>query len=237
MLDYKVQRVEKKGTLTAGEQKVSAELKALFPPYVNSLKLASPDGTALTLDSSGNGTFKEYIKGLIAASAQKELDAGKDLSTYTFLTIVNGKVTGVDFDAYTAYAGRQKLPPAFDGLDLGTGENNLFGNETLEARHFTQFGAENNTVAGAQSADPALVAMMNPLTYIGRKNSVPASYWRIRHGTKDRDTSLAVPAILALTLEDNGYNVDFALPWDRPHSGDYDLPELFGWIDTVCRNK
>ncbi|MFM2342002.1 MAG: hypothetical protein RLZZ592_1655, partial [Pseudomonadota bacterium] len=31
----------------------------------------------------------------------------------------------------------------------------------------------------------------------------------------------------------NGIDVDLALPWDRPHSGDYDLDELFAWIDRV----
>ena len=60
-------------------------------------------------------------------------------------------------------------------------------------------------------------------------------YWRIRHGTKDRDTSLAVPVMLATKLQNNGYSVDFAMPWERPHSGDYDLDELFAWVDGIGR--
>jgi len=25
------------------------------------------------------------------------------------------------------------------------------------------------------------------------------------------------------------------LPWEIPHSGDYDLDELFQWIDGICK--
>ena len=35
-------------------------------------------------------------------------------------------------------------------------------------------------------------------------------------------------------LENNGCDVDFALPWGIPHSGDYDMEELFSWIDGLC---
>lgn len=34
-------------------------------------------------------------------------------------------------------------------------------------------------------------------------------------------------------LKNKHYNVDFALPWGLPHSGDYDLEELFAWIDGL----
>lgn len=56
---------------------------------------------------------------------------------------------------------------------------------------------------------------------IGRADT--AKYWRIRHGSFDRDTSLAIPVILATMLENNGCDVDFHLPWGLPHSGDYDI--------------
>ena len=59
-------------------------------------------------------------------------------------------------------------------------------------------------------------------------------YWRIRHGASDRDTSFAIPVILATSLKNAGHKVDFAMPWDTPHSGDYDLRDLFTWIDRVC---
>ena len=41
--------------------------------------------------------------------------------------------------------------------------------------------------------------------------------------------------MLALKLENNNVNVDFAFPWGVPHAGDYDLEELFSWIDKICK--
>ena len=55
--------------------------------------------------------------------------------------------------------------------------------------------------------------MMNPMNYIGTAKT--ASYWRIRHGTKDTDTSLAIPAILALKLENNNCDVDLKRRGER----------------------
>lgn len=79
--------------------------------------------------------------------------------------------------------------------------------------------------------------MMNPMNYIGEKGATTSEHWRIRHGSIDRDTSLAIPVILATTLENKGYNVDFELPWNVGHSGDYDLNELFTWIERISRTK
>ena len=56
-------------------------------------------------------------------------------------------------------------------------------------------------------------------------------------GERDRDTSHAVSAILAASLQMAGCKVDIAYPWDVPHAGDYDLPELFDWIDRICRQE
>ncbi len=30
-----------------------------------------------------------------------------------------------------------------------------------------------------------------------------------------------------------GYDVDFFLPWNRPHSGDYNLDSLFSWLASI----
>lgn len=43
--------------------------------------------------------------------------------------------------------------------------------------------------------------------------------WRIRHGAFDRDTSIAIPVILATMLKNKGY----------------DLEELFAWIDKLAK--
>ena len=234
MLDYNVERKLVKGTLTAAEKQLSGSLKPQFAPYLNSLKLKNAQGKPLTLDKNGNGSFKDHIAALLAQSAQTALDAGKDLSARNWLTVANGKVTAVDFDKYAAAAGRQKTPPAFDGVDLSTGENQLFGSQTQDKRHFTAFAAQHSTVKGAGKADAQTVKMMSPMPYIAH---TPTQHWRIRVGTNDRDTSLAVSAILAAKLQNSGKSVDYALPWDVPHSGDYDLNELFDWIDGIAKEK
>jgi hypothetical protein len=234
MLDYKVQRTETPGILKAQEISTSGKLKALFPAYVNGLGLKRADGTALTLDANSNGTFKEYVKSFVIASAQKALDGGADLSSLTWITIRNRNVTDLDFDRYIAYVGRMKTPPAFDALDASSGENNLFGAATINNQHFTRFSKDHDTT-GASLADAAIVTLMNPMKYIGKEGTTTARYWRIRHGSVDKDTSLAIPIILATALQNSGLNVDFALPWNRPHSGDYDLNELFAWISQISR--
>ena len=86
-------------------------------------------------------------------------------------------------------------------------------------------------------ADSTIVTMMNPMDYIGRANVQTAPHWRIRHGALDRDTALAVPALLALKLKNNGKSVDFKVAWGYGHAGDYDLPELFAWTDRICKIK
>jgi len=48
---------------------------------------------------------------------------------------------------------------------------------------------------------------------------------------------LAIAVILATYLQNNGSDVNLKLPWDRPHSGDYDLDELFKWVDGICKKK
>lgn len=237
MLDYNVQRKEIAGTLTDAQVEISDTLKAQFPDYLNSLALKGPQRQTLRLDSTGNGSFRDYVKSLVIASAQVALDEGLDLSDLAWLMVRDGRVIDMDFDRYVRYAGRMKLPPAFDALDLSSGENQLFGTETIDRRHFTAFAQTRSSVAGESQADAKQIKMMNAMYYIGRAGVITSRHWRIRQGTMDRDTSLAVPAILATTLLNNGYAVDFALPWDRPHSGDYDLDALFSWMARITAMK
>ena len=235
MLDYKVERKLVPGTLTAEQVKLSDALKPLFAPYVNSLGLKDETGRPLTLDKDGNGSFRQYVEGWLIRSAQKQIDAGQDLSARQWLTIRNGKVTGADFGAYAKAAGRQKTPPAFDALDLSAGENQLFGTQRVDKQHFTAFSQTHRTAAGATRADAHTVALMSPMGYIGHATN--PQHWRIRVGTADRDTSLAIASLLAAKLQNTGKHVDFALPWDVPHSGDYDLDELFTWMKQVAQAR
>jgi hypothetical protein len=86
-------------------------------------------------------------------------------------------------------------------------------------------------------ANGLVVKMMNPMRYIGNPDVQTAPHWRIRHGALDRDTALAVPAMLAVKLKNNDKAVDFKVAWGYGHAGDYDLPELFAWTDRICKIK
>ena len=239
MLDYKVERKLVKGTLDAAEQRVSDELKAQFPAYVNSLGLKNAQGEPLALNADGSGSFRDYVAAYIATAANAELQKGTDPAALQaenpWLTIDDNHVKNVDFAAYAKAMGRQKTPPAFDALDLSSGENQLFGDANQDTRHFTAYSAANSAVKGAGSAGAVAVKKMNPLSYLSEKTA--PQHWRIRVGTKDRDTSHAIAAILAAKLQNSGKNVDMAMPWGVPHSGDYDLDELFAWMDGVVKGK
>lgn len=141
----------------------------------------------------------------------------------------------MDLAKYAAWATRLKAAPAFDKFDRSSGENDEFGTTDNTPRHFTGFSLTRDMTAGAKMATWDDIRRMNPLYFIGAKNVTVAPHWRIRHGAKDRDTTLAIPAILALTLENHGYDVDFSSPWGKGHAGDYDLTELFDWTDSICK--
>ena len=217
-----------------GEIYNSAELKEQFPAYVNSLQLKDAAGRPLTLDAQGDGSFRDYLESFYMASAQQALDSGKDLSGLDWLTIQQGRVTGMDLAKYAVYVTRLKAVPAFDSFDLSSGETNEFGTTAIAAQHFTDFSMKNSTVSSTR-ADERIVRLLNPMNYIGQSGVTSAKYWRIRHGAKDRDTALAIPLLLATKLANSGMQVDFASPWDRGHDGDYDLSELFAWMDGICK--
>ncbi|MBU3182299.1 alpha/beta hydrolase [Clostridium psychrophilum] len=223
--------------LTANQIKLSNELKTSFPSYVNSLGLKSTTGTSLTLAANGTGTFKDYYKSFVIASAQKALNSGTDLSKLTWITIKNKKVTDIDYDQYMKYIGRGKAAPAFDDVALTSPETNEFGTTTKDSQHFTKFSMTNNTKSGASMADSKIIKQMNPMNYIGTKGTDTSKYWRIRYGSIDNNTSPAIPLILATKLQNSGYNVDYAEPWGIGHSGDYDLTDLFAWVDKISQTK
>jgi len=224
------------GVMSPEQISISNELKLLFPEYVNKLGLKDSNGLELSLDKDGNGSFKKYIESMILASAQTALDEGENLGEIPWLSVEQDKAVSMNFGAYTRNVTRMKTAPAFDGLSLESPENNLFGTPVLSGRHFTPFSYKHTKINGVV-ADPCTIRMLNPLTYIGKPGVSVAKYWRIRHGGIDRDTSLAISAILTLILKKHDCCVDYFLPWNTPHSGDYDCNELFTWIDNVCGVK
>ncbi|QIW15601.1 alpha/beta hydrolase [Pasteurellaceae bacterium RH1A] len=220
------------GTLTEQQIKVSDELKALFPSYLNSLNLKDEQGNVLTLDQDGNGSFKDYVKSVIVRAADKAFKSGTDFSDKSWVKTQKDGVTDIDWAGYIHSEKRMKSPPAFDALDLSSGENNFFGTESINNQHFTDYGVKNSAVEKAGRADSQLVKMVNAMNYV---ETSPTQHWRIRVGTSDRDTSHAISAMLAVKLQMAGKQVDYETPWGVKHSGDYDLDELFLWADSITK--
>lgn len=211
-----------------GGQKYGTESVALiedFAAYVNSLGLTK-DSTDLEIDDDSQ-TFRDYIEGLYVKAAQNALTSGTSI-TADWLNISGTTVISADLTKYAeSFAVRQKSVPAFDKFDLSSPENSEFG-----YKHFTEYSAQHST-AGGTIADADIISAMNPMESIG--NADTCKFWRIRHGVDDRDITIAIPAILALTLEDEGCNVDFEAVWGQGHGGYYDNDELFDWIDSICK--
>gem|GEM_PF-296008 len=209
----------------------SATLCEDFESYFNTLGLTK-DGVNLEVydydETYEEGqTFRRYMNNLYAQAAQKAIDSGTVVSA-DWVKVSGDKVISADMKKYAAsFPVRQKGVPAFDKFDLSSAENSLFG-----YMHFTDYSSKHST-AGGQMADFTTISVMNPMDYIN--NADTAKYWRIRHGVNDRDITLTIPAILALTLENSGYTVDFSAVWGQGHNGYYDTQELFDWIDSICK--
>ncbi|MGN0205526.1 MAG: subtype B tannase [Coprococcus sp.] len=222
------------GRMTDNQIQASIDEAASFTEYVNGLHLTDENGVLLSLDEAGEGTFKKYIEQIVLASAQRAIEKGIDIKDKKWLTIVEDRAVEMDFNGYVRDITRMKTAPAFDALTMDSPENSLFGRDDEDCCHFTEYSHEHSECGGSM-AEKSVVKVMNPMNYIGNQNAMTAKYWRIRHGECDRDTSLAISAILAAKLRNTGCCVDYHAPWDTPHSGDYDLEELFAWIDDICQ--
>ena len=191
-------------------------------------------GSLLTVNESGEGNLKEFVIGYVLSAAQKALNNGSNLTNIPWLTVENKKAVKLDFEPYVRQMQRMKTPPAFDAFDMDAPENHLFGTATLPAQHFTAYSYDHSPDKGTL-AKTEIINMMNPMYYIGKKSSKTSRFWHIRYGTIDNNTSLAIEVILATWLKNKGFEVDFELAWDRPHMGDYDLDELFEWMDKAVK--
>lgn len=224
---------------------ISNALAASYPAYLNSLNLRKPDDTPLTADN-----YTAYMKSFLIRSAQKARNEGCEIPPETGVKLNSGFrgspgefVVDIDLDLYFNYilSKRQlKTPPAFDQsgvlIDRPSPENSVFGDETGNAVNFTAFSLQKATGHASATPDPSIiekVRLMNPMSFIGDGISRTTPNWYIRHGAIDRDTGFQISINLYTKLINNGYNVDFALPWNRGHSGDYNLDDLFEWMKEI----
>jgi hypothetical protein len=247
-----------RAALSPEEIAISKELAVLYPAYLNSLGLKTSDGTLLTAEN-----YKVYLKSFLIESAQKARNGGMDMLVESGVKSNDPPagmmgppqpgefVVDIDLDTYFNYTiGKQsffKTPPAFDrqGVlipqaagELGEGENAEFGDETGNGANFTNFGLRKATGNPTATLDPVIqekVYLLNPMNFIGDGVSNTAQYWYIRHGASDLSLPLEIPINLFTKLVNSGYDVDFALAWNRGHMGDYDLDDVFSWISEVVK--
>ena len=235
-----IQRSVQRVNLTSDDVAYSDLLKSHFPDYVNNLQLRDRTGVVLKLDKKGNGTFKQYVKSFIIDAANKAKSNGTDLSRYSFLVLDKntGMVKDIDWDAYNNFTSRSKAPGAFDSRSNDSGENSLFGTSTSDTNHFTITAALHDTTPNndVYVENAKIVTMMNPMNYLGSPSATNAKYYRIRYGTADSNTSVAIPLIVGTRAQNLGYSVDMATPFGVDHSGDYDLQDLFNWMDSIVKN-
>ncbi|MFJ8534138.1 hypothetical protein [Streptomyces sp. NPDC093591] len=137
---------------------------------------------------------------------------------------------------------RKKTTPAFDAFDLSTGENNLFGLGTTQARHFTAYSAKNDSTGLSSkrvaSDLPATLRLMNPMHFLVEKaNPQRTKHWWIRLGTNDSDTSHTVSANLAAAANGLGDEVSHLYYWDEGHGAHSDPGDFIKWIAKISGYK
>lgn len=196
-------------SLPASKQSLSQELAAQFPSYINSLGLKKPAGMP-PMRMLGRKMVGEYITDL-------------DMGTYLNYVVSTQPLKGV---------------PAFDSYNVdgaaASGENGEFGNAQGSDVNYTPWSAEKAGTTVSEEVNEN-VRLLNPMCFIGDGVSSVAPHWYIRHGARDRDTAFSVAINLATKLRNSGKDVNFKLPWNRPHSGDYALNELFAWMADVVK--
>ncbi len=196
-----------------------------------------PDSIGFSFSSEAGGMFAAPINGGIRPQMQPKgtrpmRGGARRVGEY---------ITDLDMQKYLNYVvSTQALKgvPAFDsqieGVNNASGENEEFGDETGNSVNFTEYTARKNG-ATLNDAIRQNVRLMNPMSFIGDAKTSVAPHWYIRHGARDRDTAFPVPVNFAIKLQNAGKDVNFLLAWNRPHSGDYALDELFQWIAEITK--
>jgi len=220
------------------DQELSAELKALFVYYQASLGLEGKDGFGpLTAGNYDRYLMRHYL----VPSANDYLRALSDGERRDYLAknpwiSWDGGNASFTFVDYSLHAGRFKMIPAFDDLELKLAEPSLFGNVTTEARHFTEFSlrkATGDPNAELDSDVKTLVNLMNPMYFTRRSISDCAEHWWLRRGTGESGISQTAIINLAASLENRGKHVDTRFFWDAAHCIDQDAEGFISWVGDV----
>ena len=224
---------------------VSRTLQAQFAEYQASLKLKGLNGFgplhARNLDDYLLETYIQpsattYLTDLSAAARETYLAAN------TFIAWSGGRAAFTWADYLTHVGARKKNAPAFDTFDLSAVENHEFGKGTTAARHFTAYGAKNDTTGLTSRRLDSDIAeklrLMNPMHHLVEKvNPNRSKHWWIRLGTKDSDTSLTVAANLAAAVDNLGDDVNHLYYWDQGHGANTDPGDFITWVAKVTGHK
>ena len=153
-----------------------------------------------------------------------------------WLSYDNKKATITDLVSFTKKCKKgTKEIGAYDQLDRGSGENQLFGIGNNTKLHFDSIlakysGSEEDFKNDFDKTDKLGMNVIerlrfySPLNYIKKEseikyNSTIAKYWRIRTGLFQSDTSFTTEINLMLALKENENikNVDFESVWEKEH--------------------
>jgi acetyl esterase/lipase len=219
------------------DQRLSFKLASGFPAYQASLGFNRRDNNApLTADNYPEYLAKEYL--IPSANsflmAMNESERSEYLEKNDWLNW-NGSTTNFTLTDLHTQTGRLKGLPAFDSFNLQA-ECSIFGDDTQEASHFTQFSIDESGFGGTVSEYvKKQIALMNPMPFILANHDGCADHWWIRLGTRDNGMSFSVAGNLAAGLEKNGKNVSLKFYWDGRHYVDLDPEDFVEWINNISK--
>nr|WP_321407067.1 subtype B tannase [uncultured Carboxylicivirga sp.] len=222
------------------DQELSQILKGEFEDYQSSLALNGKNGF-------GEITAQNYAKYLTTyylipsannfLSALSEEQLADYLSKNPWITWKEGKAD-FTFEAYLPHIGRMKGLPAFDDFQCKSPENIVFGNASLNARHFTNFSMQKSNGDEHVEIDNEvkhLVNLMNAMYFIINKNEGCSQNWWLRNGTVDFHTSQTVMVNLSTALQNQNKLVNDYIFWDCGHCQDADPEGLIQWIGEITK--
>ena len=240
---------------------LSNDLAKAFADYINNAGLEN-DGKTLKLETSSDGyylsgSYYDYILSVIERSLNNYLaDNYSDNSSRASYVASLGDWASYDSTTNKAtvknlagFVNSQKSATksvgAFDDLERGQAENEVFGDTDNNALHFDTImsdllnandyssysGYDTNvateykndiTKTDSQGNDAAKrVSIYTPTDFIlGKNTATPATHWRIRTGIMQGDTALTteVNLALALNMNSNVKDVDFETVWAQGHT-------------------
>ena len=220
------------------DQKLSKQLAKAYAEYQQSLNLKGRGDFGMVTAQN----YQDYlIRYFLSPSASRFLKDSPDsvrndyLKKNIWITWKDNKAS-FTFKDFVSHVGRMKGLPAFDDFNKKSPENILFGNDSVDARHFTNFSLrhlKSNKRSEIDNDIKNFTNLMNALYFVKQDNKGCAQYWWLRNGTSDNHTSQTVMINLATRLQNINKDVNAWLFWDGVHCADYDPEGFIEWIKNI----